>query len=60
MKKLLALVIALMMVLTAFGTAFAAPESVTVAIDDDSFTFGPWGTEGSLRDWCETIMWTHL
>lgn len=60
MKKLLALVIALMMVLTTFGTAFAAPESVTVAIDDDSFTIGPWGTEGSVRDWCETIMWTHL
>lgn len=57
MKKLLALVIALMMVLTAFGTAFAAPESVTVAIDDDSFTIGPWGTEGimALPDYCDAL-----
>jgi len=38
----------------------APAESVTVAFDDDSFTIGPWGSEGAVRDWTETIMWTHL
>lgn len=37
-----------------------AAGSVTVAVDDDSFTIGPWGVDGSVRDWTETIMWTHL
>lgn len=37
----------------------AAP-SVTVAVDDDSFTIGPWGSDSAVRDWTETIMWTHL
>lgn len=37
-----------------------AAESVTVAVDDDSFTIGPWGSDSAVRDWTETIMWTHL
>lgn len=38
----------------------AAAESVTVAVDDDSFTIGPWGSDSAVRDWTEAIMWTHL
>ena len=38
----------------------SAAESVTVAVDDDSFTIGPWGSDSAVRDWTETIMWTHL
>ena len=37
-----------------------AAESVTVAVDDDSFTIGPWGSAGAVRDWTETILWAHL
>ena len=37
-----------------------AAESVTVAVDDDSFTIGPWGSDSAVRDWTEAIMWTHL
>lgn len=40
--------------------AGSAAESVTVAVDDDSFTIGPWGSDSAVRDWTETIMWTHL
>lgn len=35
-------------------------KSVTVAVDDDSFTIGPWGGAGAVRDWTETILWAHL
>lgn len=44
-------------VATAMDTA---AESVTVAVDDDSFTIGPWGSDSAVRDWTETILWTHL
>ncbi|MGN0998734.1 MAG: ABC transporter substrate-binding protein [Faecousia sp.] len=37
-----------------------AAGSVTVAVDDDSFTIGPWGSPSAVRDWTETILWTHL
>lgn len=37
-----------------------AAQSVTVAVDDDSFTIGPWGSAGAVRDWTETILWAHL
>lgn len=37
-----------------------AAGSVTVAVDDDSFTIGPWGSDSAVRDWTETILWTHL
>lgn len=37
-----------------------AAGSVTVAVDDDSFTIGPWGSASAVRDWTETILWTHL
>lgn len=33
---------------------------VVVAVDDDSFTIGPWGSDGSVRDWTENIVWAHL
>jgi len=46
---------------TGVATAMdTAAESVTVAVDDDSFTIGPWGSDSAVRDWTETIMWTHL
>lgn len=34
--------------------------NVTVAVDDDSFTIGPWGGAGAVRDWTENILWAHL
>lgn len=34
--------------------------SVTVAVDDDSFTIGPWGGASAVRDWTENILWAHL
>ncbi|CCZ59861.1 ABC transporter substrate-binding protein [Hungatella hathewayi] len=37
-----------------------AAESVTVAVDDDSFTIGPWGGASAVRDWTENILWAHL
>ena len=37
-----------------------AAESVTVAVDDDSFTIGPWGNASAVRDWTENILWAHL
>lgn len=89
MKKLLALLLALVMVLglAACGNSSSAgnegsketeapqvlndgkneavamdtaASSVTVAVDDDSFTIGPWGSDSAVRDWTETILWTHL
>ena len=61
MKKLLALALAVMMAMTLMtGIAAAQAGSVTVAVDDDSFTIGPWGNASAVRDWTETILWTHL
>jgi len=61
MKHFFALFLALMMAVTMIGTASAETgHSVTVAVDDDSFTIGPWGSAGAVRDWTETVMWTHL
>lgn len=62
MKHFLALLLALMMALTMVGPASAetAGSTVTVAVDDDSFTVGPWGGDGAVRDWTEATMWTHL
>ena len=37
-----------------------AADSVTVAVDDDSFTIGPWGGDSSVRDWTEDTLWAHL
>ncbi|MBE5912649.1 MAG: ABC transporter substrate-binding protein [Pseudobutyrivibrio ruminis] len=33
---------------------------VVVAVDDDSFTIGPWGNDSSVRDWTEQTIWAHL
>lgn len=33
---------------------------VVVAVDDDSFTIGPWGSDSAVRDWTESIIWAHL
>ncbi len=33
---------------------------VVVAVDDDSFTIGPWGSDSSVRDWTEATIWAHL
>lgn len=33
---------------------------VVVAVDDDSFTIGPWGSDSSVRDWTESTIWAHL
>ena len=33
---------------------------VVVAVDDDSFTIGPWGSDSAVRDWTEDIIWAHL
>ena len=61
MKHFFALFLALMMAVTMIGAASAETgHSVTVAVDDDSFTIGPWGSAGAVRDWTETVMWTHL
>ncbi len=62
MKRFLALLLALMMALTMISAASAetADSTVTVAVDDDSFTVGPWGGDGAVRDWTEATMWTHL
>jgi ABC-type transport system substrate-binding protein len=35
-------------------------DKVVVAVDDDSFTIAPWGSEGSVRDWTEKTIWAHL
>ncbi|MBE5838823.1 ABC transporter substrate-binding protein [Butyrivibrio sp.] len=35
-------------------------DKVVVAVDDDSFTIAPWGSEGSVRDWTEHTIWAHL
>lgn len=45
---------------TAAVAAETQADAVTVAVDDDSFTIGPWGSEGSVRDWTENILWAHL
>ena len=61
MKHFFALFLALMMAVTMLSAASAETgHSVTVAVDDDSFTIGPWGSAGAVRDWTETVMWTHL
>ena len=33
---------------------------VVVAVDDDSFTIGPGGSDSAVRDWTEDIIWAHL
>jgi len=33
---------------------------VIVAVDDDSFTIGPWGNDSAVRDWTEQTIWAHL
>lgn len=35
-------------------------DKVVVAVDDDSFTIGPWGNDSSVRDWTENTLWAHL
>lgn len=35
-------------------------DKVVVAVDDDSFTIGPWGNDSSVRDWTEQTIWAHL
>ena len=40
--------------------AEAAANKVIVAVDDDSFTIGPWGGDSSVRDWTENTIWAHL
>lgn len=33
---------------------------VVAAVDDDSFTIGPWGNDSAVRDWTERTIWAHL
>lgn len=40
--------------------AGAQADKVVVAVDDDSFTIGPWGNDSSVRDWTEQTIWAHL
>lgn len=40
--------------------ATAQANKVVVAVDDDSFTIGPWGNDSSVRDWTEQTIWAHL
>lgn len=35
-------------------------DKVVIAVDDDSFTIGPWGNDSSVRDWTENTIWAHL
>lgn len=60
MKRTLTLILALLMALSLIGSAMAEGHTATVAVDDDSFTIGPWGGDGAVRDWTETVLWTHL
>jgi len=62
MKRRSALVLGTAMAL-ALGlsmNAQAAADKVVVAVDDDSFTIGPWGNDSSVRDWTENTVWAHL
>ena len=61
-KNALALTLSLAVATTfAMGmTAQAAADKVVVAVDDDSFTIGPWGGDSSVRDWTENTIWAHL
>ena len=59
MKKL-ALALALCLSIGLASTAMAAANKVIVAVDDDSFTIGPWGGDSSVRDWTENTIWAHL
>ena len=62
MKKRTAMVLGLAMAaMTGMCmNAQAAAEKVVVAVDDDSFTVGPWGNDSSVRDWTENTIWAHL
>lgn len=40
--------------------AAAQAGKVVVAVDDDSFTIGPWGNDSSVRDWAEASIWARL
>jgi len=42
------------------GMTAQAADKVVVAVDDDSFTIGPWGNDSSVRDWTEDTIWAHL
>ena len=35
-------------------------ERLTVAVEDDSFTVAPFGSEGGLRDWTVRLVWGTL
>ncbi len=63
MKKMMAAAAFGLAVTTVIGmgtTAQAAADKVVVAVDDDSFTIGPWGNDSSVRDWTENTIWAHL
>ena len=74
-KTLIALLAATSMVFGVCSPAFASDiqvesatpiesenqaSKVVVAVDDDSFTIGPWGSDSAVRDWTEDIIWAHL
>lgn len=74
-KTIMALLMASAMAFGTCATAFASEvqidsavpvESATqagkviVAVDDDSFTIGPWGNDSAVRDWVEGTIWAHL
>ncbi|MDO5539574.1 MAG: ABC transporter substrate-binding protein [Eubacteriales bacterium] len=74
-KTIIALLMASSMAFGACSTAFASDVQidsavpveaatqagkVVVAVDDDSFTIGPWGSDSAVRDWTEGTIWAHL
>lgn len=74
-KTIMALLVASSMALGMCSPAFASEievesatpveaetqaSKVVVAVDDDSFTIGPWGSDSAVRDWTEDIIWAHL
>ncbi|MDO4299531.1 MAG: ABC transporter substrate-binding protein [Lachnospiraceae bacterium] len=74
-KTIIALLMASSMAFAACAPAFASEVQidsavpveaatqagkVVVAVDDDSFTIGPWGSDSAVRDWTEGTIWAHL
>lgn len=74
-KTIMALLMASAMAFGTCATAFASEVQidsavpteaatqagkVVVAVDDDSFTIGPWGSDSAVRDWTENTIWAHL
>ncbi|MDD3794569.1 MAG: ABC transporter substrate-binding protein [Lachnospiraceae bacterium] len=60
-KKVISAILAMAAVsIMTCGAASAQANNVVVAVDDDSFTVGPWGGDSAVRDWTENTIWAHL